>query len=150
MGKTEIKYLSFILDNIHLWNKHELVWKKSLVCRNFSGKKNWNATHKNSLKIRPIITYVSIAWSKRTNPTTARNNLSKLQKLAWICVTEAIRTCSTAAVGVELDLVPLHIVVERIANRITVRKANLPKLIKFGICFGTICQKKFNTRAGLE
>lgn len=51
--------------------------------------------------MRLIITYASVAWSQRTNLATARNNLSsKVQRLACICITAALRTYPTAAIEV--------------------------------------------------
>lgn len=65
--------------------------------------------------VRLIVTYESIAWSKRTNSAIARNNLSKEQRLISVCLT--MKTCRTAFIEVVFDLVLLHIAVEGAAKR---------------------------------
>lgn len=62
---------------------------------------------------------MSVAWSKRTNLTAARNNLYKMQRLA--CITEAMRTNPTAVMEAVLDLAPLHIIVDRRPETTTFR-----------------------------
>jgi hypothetical protein len=59
--------------------------------------------------IRPIITYATIVWWPRVEYKTSRAKLSKLQILAFLGITGAIRTAPTAAVEVLLGLPPLHL-----------------------------------------
>lgn len=91
----EIKYLT--QDNKFFWNRHEHEVTK--------------------LKKRPIISQ----WDsclKRKN-YEMKINLSEIQKLACICITEAMRSCPKVAIDVVLNFTPLHIVVEGVARSST-------------------------------
>lgn len=48
--------------------------------------------------VRPMDQKIG-AW--RTNLVTVRNNLSKMQRLAAVCITGAVRICTTAATKVQ-------------------------------------------------
>lgn len=104
--------------------------------------------------VRPIITYASAVWSKRTNLAIARNKLSKVQRLASIFIAGAMESCSTEAIK-PVYLTSLYIVVENTSKRTafkmikkgTIRRwPNLPKLIKSRIC--TVMTYKKNTLNG--
>jgi len=87
-----------------------------MVCRSLAGKTwvcnpsilRWMQT----IMIRPIITYGAAAWYNKIRQGTARQTLSKIQRLACLCITGAIRPCPTAAMQVMLDLTPLHLTVQ--------------------------------------
>ncbi|XP_069962571.1 uncharacterized protein [Bactrocera oleae] len=67
--------------------------------------------------VRPIITYGAVAWVSKASQTSMGLQLSKLQRLACICASGAMRTCPTAALEVMLELTPLHIVIEQTAKQ---------------------------------
>jgi ribonuclease HI len=56
---------------------------------------------------------------KKTQQKTAQDKLSKIQRLACLCVTGAMSTTPTAALEVLLGLPPLHLVVKREARLAT-------------------------------
>ncbi|GJQ80034.1 hypothetical protein Trydic_g5013 [Trypoxylus dichotomus] len=68
---------------------------------------------------RPTITDGAITWFQKVTQAMTRNTIDKLQRIACVCITGAMRTCPTAAMEVILDLTPQHIVVEGVANSIT-------------------------------
>jgi len=59
-----------------------------------------------------ILTYEAIAWGDRARLSTTKVKLHKLQRMACISMTEAMRTCPTAALEVLKEVTPLHIVIE--------------------------------------
>lgn len=128
--EKEVKYLGLTLDSKLLWKQHaENVVNKAtralMICRNLAGK-SWGCkpdilTWMYTMIVRPSITYGAIAWGKRTQLKTAKKSLSKLQRLACVCITGAMRTCPTAAIEIILGLTPLHLVIERIAKEALIR-----------------------------
>lgn len=62
--------------------------------------------------VRPMITYGAGTWASKVSLTTVQKQLTKEQRLTYICITGAMCTYPTAALEVVLDLTPLHIVVE--------------------------------------
>ena len=118
---TEVKYLGVTLDKELTWRAHaDNTIAKALrvlgMCRSAYGK-TWGLKPKvmrwlYSMMIRPIITYGSIAWWPRSQLTTYREELSKLQRTACLAITGAFKTTPTAAMEKILDLTPLHIVIE--------------------------------------
>lgn len=96
-----------------------------MICRRLAGK-SWGCNPyilrwMYTMMVRPIITYGAIAWGKRANLITARKELEKIQRLACVCITGSMRSCPTAAMEVLLELTPLHIVVENVAQKTLVR-----------------------------
>ncbi len=71
--------------------------------------------------LRPIITYGAVSWVSKASHTSVRLKLSKLQRLACICASGAMRTCPTAALEVMLELTPLHMVIKQTAKQILLR-----------------------------
>ena len=96
-----------------------------MICRSLAGK-SWGCSP-SILRwmyiaiVRPTLTYGAIAWAKRTNLTTTKETLNKVQRLACLCITGAMRTCPTAAMEVLLELTPLHLVVAECANKTIIR-----------------------------
>ncbi|XP_039970179.1 uncharacterized protein LOC120782096 [Bactrocera tryoni] len=66
--------------------------------------------------VRPIITYGAVAWATKAAQSSVIQRLSKLQRLACVCASGAIRTCPTVALEVILELTPLHQVIKQAAN----------------------------------
>jgi hypothetical protein len=69
--------------------------------------------------VRPIITYAAAIWWPRVKFKTSQAELGKLQRMACLGITGAMRTAPTAAMEVLLGLSPLYLQVEveaRIGN----------------------------------
>jgi hypothetical protein len=62
--------------------------------------------------VRPIVTYAATVWWPRVKLKTSLAELSKLQRMACLRITGAIRTAPTAAMEALLGLPPLHLQVE--------------------------------------
>jgi ribonuclease HI len=126
----EVKYLGVILDSKLLWGRHveEVAAKATrslMICRRIAGK-SWGCRPK-TLRwmyvsiVRPMITYAAVVWGGRTEVGTARKALERVQRLACICISGAMRTCPTGALEVLLELTPLHFIVERVAKEGLIR-----------------------------
>ena len=59
--------------------------------------------------VRPMLTYGSFIWYKEAEKTSFRIKMNKLQRLACVLTTGAMRTTPTAALEIILNLPPLHI-----------------------------------------
>lgn len=113
----EAKYLGITLDSTLMFKTHiEDLARKAIralmVCRRMAGK-TWGC--KPSILywmyimiVRPIITYGAIAWYTRTKVISVQSKLSKLQRLACLCITGAMRTCPTASMEKILGLSPIQ------------------------------------------
>ncbi|XP_039958501.1 uncharacterized protein LOC120773580 [Bactrocera tryoni] len=66
--------------------------------------------------VRPIVTYGAVVWAPKAEQTTVALKLSKLQRLACVCMTGAMRTCPTAALEALLELTPLHLLIGQVAK----------------------------------
>jgi Reverse transcriptase (RNA-dependent DNA polymerase). len=129
----EVKYLGVILDNKLTWNAHlEKVVSKAkqtlCVCRRLIGK-TWGLKPKMShwlytSIVRPRILYGAVVWWQKTQQTTAKEKLNRIQRLACLGITGAMASTPTAALEVMLNLPPLHIVVEREARLAAYRLRN--------------------------
>jgi hypothetical protein len=53
--------------------------------------------------VRPIVTYAAIIWWPRVKLKTSQAELSKLERLAFLGITGAMRTAPTAAMEASLD-----------------------------------------------
>ncbi len=62
--------------------------------------------------VRPYLAYGIIAWWPRLELDTSKKLLSKIQRLACIGITSAMKSTPTAALEVLLDLPPLHLFLE--------------------------------------
>ncbi|XP_036319943.1 uncharacterized protein LOC118734325 [Rhagoletis pomonella] len=123
---TEVKYLGLTLDSKLLWRAHvDAVTSKAtramMVCKSLAGK-SWGCTPRilrwmYTMIVKPIVTYGAVAWYSRATIGTVRQTLSKIQRLACVCITGAMRTCPTAALEVILELEPLHLSIEQAAKR---------------------------------
>jgi hypothetical protein len=118
----EVRYLGVILDQRLNWNSHlERTINKAITalwaCRRLLGK-TWglrpNMTYWSYITvIRPIVTYASLVWWPKVEEKTTQGKLQKLQRLACLSITGATKTCPTAALEVLLNILPLHLHVER-------------------------------------
>ncbi len=121
----EVKYLGLTLDSTLRWNRHvELTLSKAtkalMVCRRLAGR-SWGCKPSiirwlYTMIVRPIVTYGAVVWASKAKQTSIGLQLSKLQRLACVCATGAMRTCPTAALEVMLELTPLHLVINQTAK----------------------------------
>lgn len=119
---TETKYLGVILDcklrwMSHIRSKAETASISMMACRSLIGKK-WGLRPKMiryiyTAIIKPMVTYGAFVWWPRVDVQSARKELAKVQRLASLCITGAMRTTPSAALDVILDMPPLHFQVER-------------------------------------
>jgi hypothetical protein len=86
--------------------------------------------------LRPIVTYAATVWWPRVKFKTSQAELSKLQRVACLGITGAIKTTPTAAMEVLLGLPPLHLQVEAEAMmgsyRLRCNEQWKPKSVGFG------------------
>jgi hypothetical protein len=71
--------------------------------------------------IRPILTYSSFLWWKKTTQVSTTKKLAHLQRLGCIGITIVMRSTPTAALEVALILQPLNLFIEKEAMRTTLR-----------------------------
>ena len=122
----EVKYLGVTLDAKLNWSSHvERVigkaYKAFWTCRGLVGKK-WGISPKVYLWIyktvvRPAMAYAALVWWPRCNLKTTVTKLSKVQRLACVGITGALRTTPTAALENLLGLPPLHIFIKNEARK---------------------------------
>ena len=65
--------------------------------------------------IRLMITHAAVVWWPRVELGVARAMLSRVQRLACLAITRAIRTSPTAALEVITGLLPLEIHIKQVA-----------------------------------
>ncbi|KAG7309924.1 hypothetical protein JYU34_004438 [Plutella xylostella] len=102
---TEVKYLGITLDNKLNWNKHlDNKIKQATIafwqCKRMLGK-TWGLKTKLTLwlykaVIRPTITYGSVVWWPRTELSSVKNKLQKLQRLACVAITGCMKSRGTS------------------------------------------------------
>ncbi|KAI5754342.1 hypothetical protein M8J77_007902 [Diaphorina citri] len=119
---NEVKYLGITLDHKLNWNKHlEKISKKATAatwtCRRLFGR-TWglkpHMIHWSYVAIiRPMVTYASMVWWPKTEEKTAQAVLQKIQRLACLNITGAMRTCPTAAMETMLDMLPLYLHIKK-------------------------------------
>jgi hypothetical protein len=65
-----------------------------------------------NMVMRPVLTYGSMVWWPRVRYNVSRIELSKIQRLACLAITGAMKTTPTAAMEVLLGLPPLRVKIE--------------------------------------
>jgi len=108
-ASNEVKYLGITLDsklsfNTHVDNTIDKCTRALFTCRKIAGK-SWGTLPRKIrwmyfMVVRPILTYGAIAWGDRARISTTKVKLHKLQRMACVCMTGAIRTSPTAALEV--------------------------------------------------
>jgi hypothetical protein len=78
-------------------------------------------------------------WWHKTKFRTSRDEISELQRMASLVVTEATRTAPMAAIEVLLGLPPLHLQMEAEARAGIYRLYWKPKSEDFGRAYMTHC-----------
>jgi hypothetical protein len=116
-----VKYLGVMLDpkltfKVHLERRVQKATMILWQCRR-TFSRTWGLTPKMvnwiyTSIVRPYIAYGVVSWWPRTQLSTSRKLLSKVQRLACISITGTMRTTPTAALEVLLDLPPLHLFLE--------------------------------------
>ena len=116
--KEEVKYLGVTLDTklnftSHITNKCEKATRILFQVRNIIAKK-WGLKPKivrwiYTTLVRTMISYGSVIWWERTITTGNKAKLQKIQRLAEICITGALKTTPNASLNIICDLKPLHI-----------------------------------------
>ncbi|XP_062714697.1 uncharacterized protein LOC134291220 [Aedes albopictus] len=114
---STVKYLGIHLDSKLNWNLHlEQVIGKATnalwISKKTFGKK-WGLKPKMiywiyTAIVRPRVTYASLIWWPKTNEKLAQKKLEKLQRLAGLSITGAMRSTPTKALDTLLFLLPLH------------------------------------------
>lgn len=117
LSKT-VKYLGIILDSRLSWLpeiKNKVAKAKAIMiqCKRVVGK-TWGATPKIMLWIyrsivRPILSYAVSVWSPGLQTVTGRKELTKVQRLALLCITSAYPGTPTAAIEALLCLLPIDL-----------------------------------------
>ena len=118
---NEVKYLGVILDTKlcfgpHLVNKCQRATAAFWQVRRVAAP-TWGANPKVVLWlytaiIRPMLTYAAVVWWPRVKLVVAQTCLNRVQRMACLCSTGAMRGTPTLALQVLLNLPPLHIFVE--------------------------------------
>lgn len=127
---NEAKYLGVILDSKLSWKRNtEERRKKALcafyTCRKTFGKRwglqpyiiHWMYT----AIIRPILIYGSLVWWRAVETNSYLYTLQKVQRLACLSITGAMRSAPQAALEVMLNLPPIDIYVRNRAARTALR-----------------------------
>lgn len=132
----EVKNLGVILDSKLNWGAHlEHITKKATkaiwVCSSYCGR-TWGVSPELMLSIyqstvRPILTYAAWIWWRKVDQKTTQEKLNKLQRLACLSISGAIRTCPTAALESIFGLTPLHLHIKGTAASSALKYACLNK-----------------------
>lgn len=129
----EVKYLGVVLDEKLTWRPQidrivtktvASLWQLRKTIGKVWGLKpevmHWLYT----AIIRPRISYGSVVWWKSITNVTVANRLTKLQRLASLLITSAMRTTPSAALNVILGLPPLPIWIKGEAMAAYIRMRN--------------------------
>ena len=100
--------------------------------------------------IRPRLSYAAIIWWPRCNLTTSQLKLAKLQRLALIGITSAMRAAPTAALEALLNIEPLHIYIEAEARSSALRMKLSKSLIVNNSNHSRIWQKMIDQSPELD
>ena len=120
----EVKYLGIILDKRLNWNRQiEHIYKKAnralWACSSYCGR-TWGVAPRLMQRlyqstIRPILTYAAWIWWEKTEQKGAVRKLGRIQRIACLLITGAMRTTPTAALEAMLGLTPIHLYIQRVA-----------------------------------
>lgn len=119
--KEEVKYLGVTLDSKLTWNPHltrtiDKCKRAFMITRRTFGK-SWGLKPNimawlYCAVIRPMITYGNLVWWPKMEQEQGKEHLRKLQRLACLCITSAMKTTPTAAMETMLNLPPLDIYIK--------------------------------------
>lgn len=113
LGVTLDRKLSFIN---HITRKCETAVRSLFQCRRAFGG-TWGLSPSvtkwiYTAMVRPALCFASIVWWHRVKLKYVTDELRKIQRLACICISGAIRSTATAALEVLLNILPIDIFVE--------------------------------------
>jgi len=125
-GKTlqssmSVKYLGVILDSRLNWKEHvdvkvkkaqNLMWACRRACGVMWGLKPRVVLWLRVAVIRPSVTFAPLVWWLGCQTASAKRELSRVQKLACLGITVAMRTTAINAVEALICLHPLEMVVQ--------------------------------------
>jgi hypothetical protein len=116
----EVKYLGVILDSKLTWNQHlQKTIRKTqttfALVRRTCGKKwglrpnmvQWLYTR----VIRPSILYGALVWWPKVIQETTKTKLGRIQRMASLPITGAMKSTPSAAMEVLLNLTPLNLLI---------------------------------------
>ena len=116
----ETKYLGVILDDKLNWKSQiqrikEKAIRSLMACKNLLGRR-WGLKPAMVRWLylsvtRPMMTYGSYVWWPKLEQRIARAELTKVQRIACLAITGAIRSTPTVALEAMLDLTPIYDVV---------------------------------------
>ncbi|KAJ8946157.1 hypothetical protein NQ318_004408 [Aromia moschata] len=124
--KSSSKYLGVTIDSKLNWNEHIANRTKKATSPMWACRRAFGCTWGLRPRIlqwmytaivRPVITYGAIVWWPGTRTNKARKQLDKVQRLACLGITSAMRTAPSRAIEVLTGLPPLHLVIEHEAIR---------------------------------
>ena len=120
--KKSVRFLGVILDEELNWAEHCSVKAKrataSLMQVRGAVGKLWGLSPKvthwvYTAVIRPVVSYASVAWLTATATDARLVPFRKLQRLACLMITGAIRSTPTAAMECMLDIEPIDVFLMR-------------------------------------
>jgi hypothetical protein len=116
----EVKYLGVILDSRLTWNQHlQKISRKTqttfALVRSACGRKwglrpsmvHWLYTR----VIRPFILYGALVWWPKVTHKTTKTQLRRIQRMACLVITGAMKSTPTVAMEVLLNLTPLNLLI---------------------------------------
>lgn len=117
----DTKYLGVILDRKlnfgkHVTQKCQKAIRTLFQCRRAFGH-NWGLSPKitswiYTAMVRPALCYASLVWWPRVRVASMTVPLKKIQRLACICISGAIRTTALTALEVLLSITPIDVHIE--------------------------------------
>lgn len=118
----ETKYLGVILDKKLLWNSQILGVKERatgalMACRSLVGQR-WGLKPRMmrwlyTMVVRPMATYASFVWWRKSEQRKTSADLQKVQRLACLLTTGAMKSAPNTALEAMLDLPPLPDMVKK-------------------------------------
>jgi hypothetical protein len=115
-----VKYLGVTLDSWLTWREHVEVkvkkaWNLLWACKRACGVR-WELGPRvvrwlYVAIVRPTVTFASLVWWPGCQTATAKRKLSKVQRLACLGITGAIRTTPMGAMEALVSLPPLDLVI---------------------------------------
>jgi Reverse transcriptase (RNA-dependent DNA polymerase) len=109
----DIKYLGITLDSKLLWNSHMKKTKEKAImalmaCRRVVGQR-WGLKPAMMrwiylMVVRPMVSYASSVWWRKSGEATTGAMLQKIQRLACLLTTGAMKSAPTTALEAMLDL----------------------------------------------
>ena len=128
--KETVRYLGVIRDEKLSWAQHcadrrARAVKALATCRRLVGK-TWGLSPKltawlYTAVVRPVVTYAAVVWVTATDRDNRVIELTRIQRLACLCITGANRSTSTSALEALTGLIPIDIHLRGVALKTMVR-----------------------------